>query len=79
LSLTKDVKSRLIDSQEQEQERVRSVQLQSSSYGRIKSSCCFGGGGQSSTSRAGEEAMARATKAPKSPARSVKSAKSAQD
>lgn len=74
LSLTKAVKARVIDTQEQEQERSRAIHLQPTSYDRIKTSCCFGGGGQSSSS----SKSAKAIKAPKSPARSVKSAKSVQ-
>lgn len=74
LTLTKAVKSRVIDTQEHEQDRDRAIQLQPTSYDRIKSSCCFGGG--SSQSYAAKSP--KAVKAPKSPARSVKSAKSVQ-
>lgn len=74
LSLTKAVKARVIDTQELEQERSKAVQLQPSSYDRVMSSCCFGGGGQPS-----DKAKAvKAIKAPKSPAKSVKSARSVQ-
>ena len=73
LTLTKAVKSRVIDTQEHEQDRARAVQLQPTSYDRIRNSCCFGGGGQSHAAKS-----PKAVKAPKSPARSVKSAKSVQ-
>lgn len=73
LSLTRAVKSRLIDTQEAEQDKARPVHLAAGPYERIRSSCCFGGGGQATA-----KGPAKTSTAAKSPARSVKGSKPTQ-
>lgn len=65
LSLAKSVKTRLIDTQETENDRVRPLQLVSSPVDRLRGACCFGGGG--GTSQTTSKSQMKSSKAPNSP------------